>query len=102
MVINISRFEYIGVIPISRECNSFRLLYKCEAQCSAMARGSSSDLRALSVDVLATFATLHALLAGVGVFLVGVQVDALGEALEADEAEVRLLPAVDQLVSLQI
>ena len=33
--------------------------------------------------------------------LVGVQVDALGEALEADEAQVRLLPAVHQLVPLQ-
>ena len=63
--------------------------------------GKGSLLRALGVHVLATFATLHPLLPGVGVLLVGVQVDALGEALEADEAEVRLLPAVDQLVPLK-
>ena len=63
--------------------------------------GKGSLLRALGVHVLATFATLHPLLPGVGVLLVGVQVDPLGEALEADEAEVRLLPAVDQLVPLK-
>ena len=63
--------------------------------------GKGSLLRALGVHVLATFATLHPLLPRVGVLLVGVQVDALGEALEADEAEVRLLPAVDQLVPLK-
>ena len=63
--------------------------------------GKGSLLRALGVHVLATFATLHPLLPRVGVLLVGVQVDALGEALEADEAQVRLLPAVHQLVPLQ-
>ena len=63
--------------------------------------GKGSLLRSLGVHVLATFATLHPLLPGVGVLLVGVQVDALGEALEADEAEVGLLPTVNQLMPLQ-
>ena len=58
-------------------------------------------LRSLSVHICLSFAALHALLPGVRMLLVGVQVDALGEALEADEAEVGLLPAVNQLVALQ-
>ena len=58
-------------------------------------------LRPLGVHICVSFAPLHPLLPGVRVLLVGVQVDALGEALEADEAEVGLLPAVNQLVPLQ-
>lgn len=58
-------------------------------------------LRPLGVHICVSFAPLHPLLPGVRVLLVGVQVDALGEALEADEAEVGLLPAVNQLVALQ-
>ena len=58
-------------------------------------------LRSLSVHICLSFAALHALLPGVRMLLVGVQVDALGEALEADEAEVGLLPTVHQLVPLQ-
>jgi hypothetical protein len=34
-------------------------------------------------------------------FLVRVQMNTLGEALEADEAQVRLLPTVNQLMPLQ-
>ena len=59
-------------------------------------------LRPLGVHICVSFAPLHPLLPGVRVLLVGVQVDALGEALEADEAEVGLLPAVHQLVPLQL
>ena len=58
-------------------------------------------LRPLGVHICLSFAALHPLLPGVRMLLVGVQVDALGEALEADEAEVGLLPAVHQLVPLQ-
>ena len=60
-------------------------------------------LRALGIHICISFAPLHghALLLGVRMLLVGVQVDALGEALEADEAEVGLLPTVHQLVPLQ-
>ena len=43
-----------------------------------------------------------ALLAGMGVLLVRVQVHPLGETFQADEAQVGLLPAVNQLVSLQL
>ena len=58
-------------------------------------------LRPLGIHIGVSFAPLHPLLPGVRVLLVGVQVDALGEPLEADEAEVGLLPTVHQLVPLQ-
>ena len=58
-------------------------------------------LRSLGIHICISFAPLHPLLPWVRMLLVGVQVDALGEALEADEAEVGLLPTVNQLVPLQ-
>ena len=66
--------------------------------------GYSEDplLRALGVHVGVLVPDLRALLPGVRVLLVGVQVDPLSEPLHTDETKVRLLPAVDQLVPLQL
>ena len=58
-------------------------------------------LRSFGIHICISFAPFPPILPRVRMLLVGVQVDALGEALEADEAEVGLLPTVNQLMPLQ-